>query len=102
MLQTTTGTSSDLMLDNEVFSCLDAGRLWDTRVEVGGATSLGFELDLDLLVGDFFLSFVPPPVMFLRKLFSDLTWLSRTSVSWAIRKKSSMFSLVGGCMRDLT
>ena len=46
-----------MILDNEAFSCLDAGRLWDTRVEVGGATSRDFELDLDLLVGDFFLSF---------------------------------------------
>ena len=37
----------------------------------------------------------PPPVKFLRKLLSVLTWLSSEGASWAMVKKSSMTSCGG-------
>ena len=75
LLQTTTGNWSDLILDCEVFFTLEAapGTLCDTSEAEVITDCLLLELDLDLFTGDFFLSPLFPPVMFLRKLFSDLT-----------------------------
>ena len=90
---------SELELNLGIFLDLSSWCLCDDEDDVDGNTCLDLELERDTepMTGDFLRSLeMPPPVMVLRKLLRDLTWLSTTAVSCEIRKKSSIFSLLGG------